>query len=145
MERTGHGLLRRVARLFRAYRLQVAGVLALVLVTAGAGVVNPLLTKKLIDDALFPKNHPRDYTLLYVLVGVMIAVPLASAALSVLQTYLTTLVGQRVMQDLRNRLYEHLQSMSLRFFTSTRTGDLQSRLQNDVGGVQNVVTNTASS
>src|SRR5581483_11441837 len=60
-------------------------------------------------------------------------------------TYVTTLVGQRVMQDLRNRLYEHLQSMSLRFFTSTRTGELQSRLQNDVGGVQNVVTNTASS
>src|SRR4029078_10468885 len=63
----------------------------------------------------------------------------------VIQTYLTTVVGQRVMQDLRNRLYDHLQSMSLRFFTATRTGELQSRLQNDVGGVQNVVTNTASS
>ena len=62
-----------------------------------------------------------------------------------LQTYFATVVGQRVMQDLRNRLYEHLQAMSLRFFTGTRTGDLQSRLQNDVGGVQNVVTNTASS
>ena len=62
-----------------------------------------------------------------------------------MQTYWTTIVGQHVMQDLRNRLYEHLQSMSLRFFTATRTGDLQSRLQNDVGGVQNVVTNTASS
>src|SRR5581483_10526621 len=71
--------------------------------------------------------------------------PLVASAIGVLQTYLTTVVGQQVMQDLRNRLYEHLQSMSLRFFTATRTGELQSRLQNDVGGVQSVVTNTASS
>ena len=74
----------------------------------------------------------------------MIVVPLVAAGLGVLQTYFATVVGQQVMQDLRNRLYEHLQAMSLRFFTRTRTGDLQSRLQNDVGGVQNVVTNTAS-
>src|SRR4029079_4776712 len=85
------------------------------------------------------------YTLLYELIAIMIVVPIVAAAIGVLQTYLTTVVGQRVMQDLRNRLYDHLQSMSLRFFTATRTGELQSRLQNDVGGVQNVVTNTASS
>ncbi|TML05435.1 MAG: ABC transporter ATP-binding protein, partial [Actinobacteria bacterium] len=97
------------------------------------------------DRALFPARGHRDLHLLYILVGVMVAIPLVSAVISVAQTYLTTVVGQRVMQDLRNRLYEHLQSMSLRFFTDTRTGELQSRLQNDVGGVQSVVTNTASS
>src|SRR5207248_1122837 len=88
---------------------------------------------------------PHDLTLLWKLVVVMVAVPLVSGVIGIGQTYLTTVVGQRVMQDLRNRLYEHLQAMSLRFFTGTRTGELQSRLQNDVGGVQNVVTNTASS
>ena len=75
----------------------------------------------------------------------MIAIPLISSAIGVGQAYVTTVVGQHVMQDLRNRLYEHLQAMSLRFFTGARTGDLQSRLQNDVGGVQTVVTNTVSS
>jgi ATP-binding cassette, subfamily B, bacterial len=140
------GLLRRVARLFHPYRGRVALVVILILVTSGLGVVNPLLTKQVFDKALFPPgNAGPNYGLLYVLVGLMVAVPLVAAAIGVVQTYLTTVVGQRVMQDLRNRLYEHLQSMSLRFFTATRTGELQSRLQNDVGGVQNVVTNTASS
>jgi ATP-binding cassette, subfamily B, bacterial len=135
----------RIARLFRAYRWQVAAVLAMILVTAGLGIAPALLTKVVFDQALFPASGQRDLHLLYILVAVMIAIPLVAAAISVAQTYLTTVVGQRVMQDLRNRLYEHLQSMSLRFFTDTRTGELQSRLQNDVGGVQNVVTNTASS
>lgn len=139
------GLLRRVAALFRAYQLSVAAILILIFVTAGLGVVNPLLTKVVFDRALFPPHGGTDLHLLYVLVGVMVAIPLVSSALGVLQTYLATSVGQQVMQDLRNRLYEHLQSMSLRFFTATRTGELQSRLQNDVGGVQSVVTNTASS
>jgi ATP-binding cassette, subfamily B, bacterial len=141
----GRHLIPRVARLFRAYRWQVAAVLVMILVTAGLGVAPSLLTKVVFDRALFPASGQRDLDLLYILVGVMVAIPLVSAAISVVQTYLTTVVGQRVMQDLRNRLYEHLQSMSLRFFTGTRTGELQSRLQNDVGGVQNVVTNTASS
>ena len=141
----GRRLIPRIARLFRAYRLQVAAVLLMILVTAGLGVAPSLLTKVVFDQALFPASGQRDLHLLYILVGVMIAIPIMAAAISVGQTYLTTVVGQRVMQDLRNRLYEHLQSMSLRFFTDTRTGELQSRLQNDVGGVQNVVTNTASS
>ena len=146
MASSSGGLLRRVARLFRPYRGRVAFVVALILVTSGLGVVNPLLTKQVFDRALFPPGHSGpNYGLLYVLVALMVAVPLVAAAIGVVQTYLTTVVGQRVMQDLRNRLYEHLQSMSLRFFTATRTGELQSRLQNDVGGVQNVVTNTASS
>jgi ATP-binding cassette subfamily B protein len=139
-------LLRRVARLFRPYRGRVALIVILILITSGLGVVNPLLTKQVFDKALFPPgNSGPNLGLLYALVGLMIIVPIVAAAIGVVQTYLTTVVGQRVMQDLRNRLFEHLQSMSLRFFTATRTGELQSRLQNDVGGVQNVVTNTASS
>jgi ATP-binding cassette, subfamily B, bacterial len=141
----GRRLIPRIARLFRAYRWQVAAVLVMILVTAGLGVAPSLLTKVVFDQALFPSSGHRDLHLLYILVGVMVAIPIVAAVISVGQTYLTTVVGQRVMQDLRNRLYEHLQSMSLRFFTGTRTGELQSRLQNDVGGVQNVVTNTASS
>ncbi|HET6643687.1 MAG TPA: ABC transporter ATP-binding protein [Gaiellaceae bacterium] len=138
-------MIPRIARLFRAYRWQVAAVLAMILVTSALGVAPALLTKAVFDRALFPADGDRNLHLLYILVGAMIAIPLVSAAISVVQTYLTTVVGQHVMQDLRNRLYEHLQSMSLRFFTGTRTGELQSRLQNDVGGVQSVVTNTASS
>ncbi len=139
-------LLRRVARLFRPYRGRVALIVVLILITSGLGVVNPLLTKQVFDKALFPPGESGpNFGLLYALVGLMIVVPIVAAAIGVFQTYLTTVVGQRVMQDLRNRLFEHLQSMSLRFFTATRTGELQSRLQNDVGGVQNVVTNTASS
>jgi ATP-binding cassette, subfamily B, bacterial len=144
-ERARPRLVRRVARLFRPYLGRVALVLVLILATSGFGIVNPLLTKVVFDQALFPPGGDRDLGLLYVLVGIMVAVPIVTSALGVLQTYLATVVGQQVMQDLRNRLYEHLQSMSLRFFTATRTGDLQSRLQNDVGGVQTVVTNTASS
>jgi ATP-binding cassette, subfamily B, bacterial len=141
----GERLLPRIARLFRAYRWQVAAVLAMILVTAGLGVAPSLLTKVVFDRALFPPSGGRDLDLLYVLVGLMIAIPVVASLISIVQTYLTTVVGQNIMQDLRNRLYEHLQSMSLRFFTDTRTGELQSRLQNDVGGVQNVVTNTVSS
>jgi ATP-binding cassette, subfamily B, bacterial len=146
MASTSNHLLRRVARLFRPYRGRVAIIVLLILITSGLGVVNPLLTKQVFDKALFPPGQSGpNLGLLYVLVGLMIIVPIVASAIGVVQTYLTTVVGQRVMQDLRNRLFEHLQSMSLRFFTATRTGELQSRLQNDVGGVQNVVTNTASS
>src|SRR3989440_425167 len=136
-------MVRRVARLFRPYRAQVALVTFTILATSGIGVANPILSKLVFDRALtFPHVHLR---LLYELVGLMIGIAIVQTLIGVGQTYMTTVVGQRVMQDLRNRLYEHLQSMSLRFFTATRTGEIQSRLQNDVGGVQSVVTNTASS
>src|SRR5919205_2027986 len=134
-------MVRRVARLFNPYRGQVGLVLLSILVTGALGVAPAFLTKAIINKALLP----HDLHLLWRLVLLMIAIPLVSGAIGVGQTYLTTVVGQRVMQDLRNRLYEHLQAMSLRFFTGARTGELQSRLQNDVGGVQNVVTNTVSS
>src|SRR5918911_853045 len=134
-------MVRRVARLFKPYRGQVGLVFGSILVTGALGVAPAFLTKAIINDALLP----HDLHLLWILVVAMIAIPLVSSAVGVVQTYVTTVVGQHVMQDLRNRLYEHLQAMSLRFFTGARTGDLQSRLQNDVGGVQSVVTNTASS
>jgi ATP-binding cassette, subfamily B, bacterial len=134
-------VVKRVAQLFKPYRGQVGLVFGSILVTGALGVAPAFLTKAIINQALLP----HDLHLLWQLVLLMIAIPLVSGAIGVGQTYLTTVVGQRVMQDLRNRLYEHLQAMSLRFFTGARTGDLQSRLQNDVGGVQSVVTNTASS
>jgi ATP-binding cassette, subfamily B, bacterial len=97
------------------------------------------------DQALFPSSGRPNLHLLYVLIGIMVTVAILGGAIGIGQTYLTSLLGQRVMQDLRNRLYAHLQAMSLRFFTSTRTGEIQSRLQNDVAGIQTVVTDTASS
>ena len=139
------GLVRRVALLFRPYRRRVALVCLAILVSAGLGVVNPLLTKVVFDQALFPGSGQPNLHLLYVLIGIMIAIAVVAGAIGIGQTYLTSVLGQGVMQDLRNRLYAHLQAMSLRFFTSTRTGEIQSRLQNDVAGIQTVVTDTASS
>jgi ATP-binding cassette subfamily B protein len=130
--------------LFRPYRGGTALILVSILVTSGLGIVNPLLIQVVFDDALFVAGGP-NLGLLYTLVGVMVAIPLVTGALGVGQTYLTNLLGNRVMQDLRDRLYAHLQSMPLAFFTGTRTGEIQSRLANDVGGVQTVVTSTASS
>jgi ATP-binding cassette subfamily B protein len=138
------GLVRRIARLFRPYRGRVALVVAAILVTAGLGVANPLLIKVVFDQALFGEGGPR-LSLLYVLVAVMITIPIVSGVIGVGQTYLTNLVGNQVMRDMRDRLYRHLHTMPLSFFTGTRTGEIQSRLANDVGGVQTVVTSTASS
>ena len=98
------------------------------------------------DEALFPPGGGgvvADRLLL--LVGLMILFPLLAAAVGVLQTYLTTRLGNEVMADLRGRLFEHLQRMELAFFTGTRTGAIQSRLANDVGGVKNVLADTFSS
>ena len=122
-------------------------------ITAGAGVINPVLIKVVFDTALFPTKTvgghtvalPVDVARLEILVGIMIGITIVTGAIGVLQTYITNRVGQRVMEELRNRLYEHLQGMSLRFFTGTRTGEIQSRLTNDVGGIQSVVTDTATS
>ncbi|MBX3030554.1 MAG: ABC transporter ATP-binding protein [Chloroflexi bacterium] len=115
--------------------------MATIVLTSLLGVINPYLLKLLLDEAI----PDRDFTQLNLLVGLMIAIPIVSGLISVAQTYLNNTVGQRVMQDLRNALYAHLQRMPLRFFTETRTGEIQSRLANDVGGVQGVVTDTASS
>lgn len=136
-------LLRRVTGLFGAYRRQVGIVALTILVTAGLGVASPLLIKVVFDRALFVAGGPK-LGLLSVLVGLMMAIPIISGVVGVYQTYLTNDVGQQVMRDLRRRLYAHLQAMPLRFFTATRTGEIQSRLANDVGGLQTVVSDTAS-
>lgn len=134
------GTLRRVVKFFDPYRKQVALALITILVTAGLGLINPYLLKLLIDDAI-PNG---DMSRLNLYVGLMILVPIASGLIGVAQSYLNNVVGQNVMRDLRNALYAHLQRMPLRFFTATRTGEIQSRVSNDVGGVQQVVTSTAS-
>jgi ATP-binding cassette subfamily B protein len=133
--------LRRIAGFFRPYRLAVSLVMASIVLTALMGVINPYLLKLLLDEAI----PDRDLQQLNVLVALMIGIPIMSGLISVGQTWLNNIVGQHVMQDLRNALYAHLQRMPLRFFTATRTGEIQSRLSNDVGGIQTVVTDTASS
>ena len=138
------GLVRRIVRTFQPYWRRVTLVGLLILVTAGLGVVNPLLIRTVFDSGLFPSSGGPDLQLLWLLGGIMAAITVVSGGLGILQTYLTNLVGQRVMRDLRDRLYRHLQSLSLGFFTDTRTGEVQSRIASDVGGVQTVVTSTVS-
>jgi ATP-binding cassette subfamily B protein len=132
---------RRVAALFRPYRGRLAAVLALIAISAGLGMVSPFLLRDILDQAIPEKN--RD--LLIKLVGGMIAIAVATGVLGVAQTWLSNVVGQRVMHDLRAKVYRHLQRLSLAFFTRTRTGEIQSRIANDIGGVQTVVTTTATS
>ena len=139
------GVVRRAAGSFRPYILHVVGIVLLILITAGLGVVNPLLIERVFDDALFPQIGEPDMRLLWILAGIMAGVTIFTGVLGIAQTWATNVVGQRVMRDLRDRLYVHLQSLSLGFFTGARTGEIQSRIANDVGGIQNVVTNTMSS
>jgi ATP-binding cassette subfamily B protein len=144
--------VRRVVATFRPYRRKVGLVGLAIFITSALGVVNPLLIKWIFDQGLFG-NPPTvcqggacpQMDVVYMGVALMVVIPIVSNVIGVGQTYLANWVGLRVMQDLRNSLYAHLQQMSLRFFTSTRTGEIQSRLANDVGGVQTVVTDTASS
>lgn len=137
---------RRVWRLFTGHRGQVATVLILVFVTSILGVINPLLVQRLFDDALFPGSDlPPDIGLLVGLVVTMLAITAAVAGLGVWQTFASNRLGQDVLRELRDRVYRHLQSLSLSFYASTRTGDLQSRISNDVGGVQTAVSSTLTS
>ncbi|MEV7758717.1 ABC transporter ATP-binding protein [Microbacterium sp. NPDC089180] len=137
---------RRVVELFRPYRARIAFTALLVVVGAAVAVIPPLLVQRIFDDALFPVDGSNpDLRLLAVLVSLMIGLFLVSAALNVGQTWLTATVGNRVTGDLRTRLFDHLQNMELGFFTRTKTGVIQSRLQNDVGGVSGVLTNTVTS
>jgi ATP-binding cassette subfamily B protein len=138
-------LLGRIAELFQPHRRALILTIALVLVGAGLTVVPPLLTQQAFDRGLFPPTGGPDIPVLVELVAVMIAIWIAGAGLGVWQTYLTATVGNRVMGSMRVDLFRHLQSMELGFFTRTKTGVIQSRLQNDVGGVAAVLTNTVSS
>ena len=140
------GLGRRIMTLFRPYRLQLMLIIAMILLTSGLSVISALLIRTVFDRALFPSGEPGpNLKLLYWLVGVLVFIPILSGVLNVAQTYLTNVVGNRVMRDLRVALFSHLQRLSLAFFTSTRTGEVQSRLANDVGGVQETITTTAAS
>ncbi|HWK77148.1 MULTISPECIES: ABC transporter ATP-binding protein [unclassified Microbacterium] len=140
------GLGRRVVALFRPYlgRIIVTGIL--VIAGAAIAVIPPLIVQRIFDDALFPTDGGNpEIGLLIRLVLAMVGLFLFSAVLGVAQTWLTSTVGNSVTGDLRVRLFEHLQAMELGFFTRTKTGVIQSRLQNDVGGVSGVLTNTVTS
>ena len=139
-ERRGR-TIRRILAFFKPYRPQIVVVLVAILATSLIGLANPYLLKLLIDEAI----PERDFLKLNLFVGLMIVLPILTGLIGVGQAYLNNVIGQNVMQDLRGALYAHLQRMPLRFFTETRTGEIQSRLANDVGGVQSVVTDTASS
>ena len=131
----------RIVALFARYRLRLAAVLGLIVFSSGLSMISPFLLRGVLDTAI-PKH---DSTLLTELVLGMIGIAVATSAISVVQTYISNVVGQRVMHDLRAAVYRHLQRMSLAFFTRTRTGEVQSRIANDIGGIDSVVTTTATS
>ena len=133
--------LRRIGRLFRPYRWQLAIVTAIIAASSLVGVASPFLLRAVIDIALPDRN----VRLLAALVSAMVAVAAISSAFGVIQTWISTRVGQNVMHELRTSVFTHLQRQSIAFFTRTRTGEVQSRIQNDIGGMEAVVTSTATS
>jgi ATP-binding cassette subfamily B protein len=138
-------LVQRIFELFKPYRGPLIATIVLVLISAGLSVLPPLLIQGAFNDGLFPESGKPNIGLLTTFVFSMIGIWLVAAALGVWQTYLTSTVGNKVMGSLRVRMFAHLQSMELAFFTKTKTGAIQSRLANDVGGVAGVLSNTISS
>ncbi|MFD3578962.1 ABC transporter ATP-binding protein [Streptomyces sp. NPDC058644] len=133
--------IRRILRLFRPYRARLAIVGLLVAAASLVSVATPFLLKEILDTAI-----PQGRTgLLSLLALGMILSAVVTSIFGVLQTLISTTVGQRVMHDLRTAVYGRLQSMSLAFFTRTRTGEVQSRIASDIGGMQATVTSTATS
>jgi ATP-binding cassette, subfamily B, bacterial len=132
--------LRRIGRLFAPYKVRLGGVLLLIVGSAGLGVLPAFLLKRVLEAIGRNDTHTLSLN-----AGGMIAIAVVTGMLGVIQTLLSNQVGQRVMHDLRAAVFRHLQRLSLAFFTRTRTGEVQSRISNDIGGVQNVVTNTATS
>ncbi len=132
---------RRIVRLFSTYRARMAAVSGLILVSASLGVISPFLLREVLDVAIPEEN----LGLLTALVAGMVVIPIVTGALGVWQTLLSNRIGQSVMHDLRTQVYRHLQRLSLAFFTRTRTGEVQSRIANDIGGIETVVTSTATS
>ncbi len=133
--------LRRIARLFTPYRWSVLGVVAIIVASSVVGLASPFLLRGIIDVAL----PDQDVRLLVMLTGAMVAIAAVTSVLGVVQTWINTQMGQRVMHGLRTDVFAHLQRQSVAFFTRTRTGEVQSRITNDIGGMQNVVTSTATS
>ncbi|WMY79019.1 ABC transporter ATP-binding protein [Citricoccus sp. I39-566] len=132
--------LRRIAALFAPHRGTIAAVVLLISVSSVVNLAQPFLVRGVIDDALPHQDLP----LLAWLTGAMVAVAAITAAIGVVQTWMATKMGQRVMHTLRVQLFTHLQSQPLAFFTRTRGGEVQSRLMNDIAGMQSVVTSTAT-
>lgn len=133
-------LLRRATRFFGPYRGRLVVIGVAILGSSILGLANPYLLKLLIDDAI----PNRDIGLLAIYAGLMVIVPIINGGIGLAQAWLTASVGQFVMRDLRNALFTHVQSMPIRFFAETRTGEIQSRLTNDVSGVQSVVSDAAA-
>jgi ATP-binding cassette subfamily B protein len=133
--------LGRIGRLFTPYRWQLAIVTAIIVASSIVGLASPFLLRAVIDTAL-PDRNAR---LLAWLVGGMVAVAAVTSAFGVIQTWISTKVGQQVMHGLRTSVFSHLQRQSIAFFTRTRTGEVQSRITNDIGGMESVVTSTATS
>ncbi|HLQ36061.1 MAG TPA: ABC transporter ATP-binding protein, partial [Chloroflexota bacterium] len=134
--RVTRAMLARILNMLVPYWREGGIVLVCLAAAAAVGLAPPLMIRSLIDDAL-PHGDTR---LLFLLVAGMVGFPLVGGLISVLQSYFSNYVGQRMMMDLRNVLYQHMTSLSLRFFTTTKTGEIMSRLNNDVGGVQDSVT-----
>jgi ATP-binding cassette, subfamily B, bacterial len=140
--------LRRIVQLFKPYKRRLAATGGLILFSSAIGVIPPFLLRAVLDTAIQVDSSGQatvDMHLLVLLVAGMVAIPVVSGAVMVYQTLLSNLVGQAVMHDLRTAVYRHLQRLSLAFFTRTRTGEVQSRIANDIGGIENVVTTTATS
>ncbi len=133
--------LRRIGRLFIPYRLRLGLLLGLIFLGSVLSVASPFLLREAVDKGIVKHN----LTLLSWLVGGMIALAIVNGVISVAQTWISNQVGQRVMHDLRAAVYAHLQRMSLAFFTRTRSGEVQARIAYDIGGIDDVVTSTATS
>ena len=131
----------RVTALFADHRLPVTIVIALIVATSIISMAQPFLVREAVDVAI----PDQDVRLLLITVGGMLAVTITTQLLGVVQTWLSASVGQRVMHGLRTSVFAHLQRQSLGFFTRTRAGEVQSRLTNDINGMQGIVTSTATS
>lgn len=135
---------KRIFGLFSPHKATFTLTISLILISASLSIIPPLLIQEAFNVGLFPKSGIPDLGLLTTLVWIMIGIYILNGLLGVAQTYLTSRVGNQVMGTLRVKLFDHLQSMELAFFTKTKTGVIQSRLQNDVGGVASVLSNTVS-
>nr|WP_307872709.1 ABC transporter ATP-binding protein [Actinoplanes ovalisporus] len=133
--------LRRIGALFTDHRGALAVVVLTLVASSVVGMASPFLLREVIDRAL-PDQNVR--LLVWLVIG-MVAVAAVTSALGVVQTWISTTVGQRVMHRLRTDVFRHLQRQSIAFFTRTRTGEVQSRITNDIGGMEAVVTSTATS
>ncbi|VVE13857.1 ABC transporter [Pandoraea horticolens] len=135
-----HVSANRIIALFKPYSAQIAWVVCLLVISSAVGMASPFMLRAIIDDAL----PNRDVTLLMYLAGGLVGIAALSAALNTVQVVMSSKIGQSIMHDLRVRLYSHLQSLPLSFFAATRSGEIQSRIASDIGGLQALVTNTAN-